>query len=412
MAAFGRRRREARDRAARRRAQAPGGDGPRAGARRALADLGDVDPATAERIEHLSRSLVKKLLHSGSTVRLRERAGGGDADGRGRRARALRPRRPARAVSEAAAPRGRRRHAGLGLALARRSASVRFSRGPARPLDRRPPDRHARRPDAGERRAAPRDRRQGALHRGARAEALREGTIDLAVRSLKDLPTEEVEGVALGPVCLREDVRDCLVSRGGPLRNPARRRRRHQQPPPLGAAARAPSRPRGALDPRQRRDPHPQGARGRLRRGAPRGRRHRPPRGSTRSRSGWTRSARPGARPGCARGPCRADDAATLELLAAVDDPAARAATTAERAFLRALGAGARRPSPRTGPERRHGHLDRPWPRRTGARSSGSRRLEAGRSASVSRATRATRARRRSSGRSWLRARSPASGSS
>ena len=46
---------------------------------RALADLGDVDPATAERIEHLSRSLVKKLLHE-PTVRLRERAGSGDAD--------------------------------------------------------------------------------------------------------------------------------------------------------------------------------------------------------------------------------------------------------------------------------------------------------------------------------------------
>ncbi|HET6622931.1 MAG TPA: glutamyl-tRNA reductase [Gaiellaceae bacterium] len=46
---------------------------------RALADLGDVDPATAERIEHLSHSLVKKLLHD-PTVRLRERAGSGDAD--------------------------------------------------------------------------------------------------------------------------------------------------------------------------------------------------------------------------------------------------------------------------------------------------------------------------------------------
>jgi glutamyl-tRNA reductase len=46
---------------------------------RALSDLGDVDAATAQRIEHLSRSLVKKLLHE-PTVRLRERAGTGDAD--------------------------------------------------------------------------------------------------------------------------------------------------------------------------------------------------------------------------------------------------------------------------------------------------------------------------------------------
>jgi glutamyl-tRNA reductase len=46
---------------------------------RALRDLGDVDLETAERIAHLSRSLVKKLLHE-PTVRLRERAGAGDAD--------------------------------------------------------------------------------------------------------------------------------------------------------------------------------------------------------------------------------------------------------------------------------------------------------------------------------------------
>ena len=46
---------------------------------RALRDLGDVDPETADRIEHLSRALVKKLLHE-PTVRLRARAGEGDAD--------------------------------------------------------------------------------------------------------------------------------------------------------------------------------------------------------------------------------------------------------------------------------------------------------------------------------------------
>ena len=46
---------------------------------RALQGLGDVDPAVAERIEHLSRSLVKKLLHD-PTVRARERAGAGEVD--------------------------------------------------------------------------------------------------------------------------------------------------------------------------------------------------------------------------------------------------------------------------------------------------------------------------------------------
>jgi glutamyl-tRNA reductase len=46
---------------------------------RTLRELGDVDPETADHIEHLSRALVKKLLHE-PTVRLRSRAGEGDAD--------------------------------------------------------------------------------------------------------------------------------------------------------------------------------------------------------------------------------------------------------------------------------------------------------------------------------------------
>lgn len=46
---------------------------------RALSELGDVDPVVAERMEHLSRTLVKRLLHD-PTVRARERAGAGNAD--------------------------------------------------------------------------------------------------------------------------------------------------------------------------------------------------------------------------------------------------------------------------------------------------------------------------------------------
>ena len=46
---------------------------------RTLRELGDVDPETAARIEHLSRALVKKLLHE-PTVRLRARAGEGEAE--------------------------------------------------------------------------------------------------------------------------------------------------------------------------------------------------------------------------------------------------------------------------------------------------------------------------------------------
>jgi len=45
--------------------------------------------------------------------------------------------------------------------------------------------------------------------------ALLDGRIDLAVHSLKDLPTELPDGLALGAVPVREDPRDALVSRGG-----------------------------------------------------------------------------------------------------------------------------------------------------------------------------------------------------
>ncbi len=46
-------------------------------------------------------------------------------------------------------------------------------------------------------------------------EALLAGAVDLAVHSLKDLPTRLPEGLALGCVTRREDVRDALVAREG-----------------------------------------------------------------------------------------------------------------------------------------------------------------------------------------------------
>lgn len=45
--------------------------------------------------------------------------------------------------------------------------------------------------------------------------ALREGRIDCAVHSLKDLPTAPVEGIAIGCVPVRASAADVLVSRGG-----------------------------------------------------------------------------------------------------------------------------------------------------------------------------------------------------
>jgi hydroxymethylbilane synthase len=41
------------------------------------------------------------------------------------------------------------------------------------------------------------------------------GTIDLAVHSLKDLPTELPAGLTIGAICEREDVRDAFVARPG-----------------------------------------------------------------------------------------------------------------------------------------------------------------------------------------------------
>jgi len=48
-------------------------------------------------------------------------------------------------------------------------------------------------------------------------EALRRGEVDLAVHSIKDLPTELVDGLTLAAITEREDPRDALVSRSGPL---------------------------------------------------------------------------------------------------------------------------------------------------------------------------------------------------
>lgn len=45
-------------------------------------------------------------------------------------------------------------------------------------------------------------------------EEIREGSIDIAVHSLKDLPTEEDPAFTLGAICKRASVRDVFVSRG------------------------------------------------------------------------------------------------------------------------------------------------------------------------------------------------------
>lgn len=45
--------------------------------------------------------------------------------------------------------------------------------------------------------------------------ALGDGRIDLAVHSLKDLPTEDSPGLTIGAICQRADVRDVLIAQNG-----------------------------------------------------------------------------------------------------------------------------------------------------------------------------------------------------
>src|SRR5579863_110349 len=46
-------------------------------------------------------------------------------------------------------------------------------------------------------------------------DALLAGTVDLAVHSMKDVPTEIPDGLVFSAIPKREDPRDCLISRNG-----------------------------------------------------------------------------------------------------------------------------------------------------------------------------------------------------
>jgi hydroxymethylbilane synthase len=178
-------------------------------------------------------------------------------------------------------------------------------------------------------------------------QALRERSVDLAVHSLKDLPTEEPEGIVVGAVCLREDVRDCVVSRDGVTLHELRPH----------AVVGTSSLRRGAQLRLLRRDLELSSIRGnvdtRIRKvregefdatvlaaaGIER-------LGLANEVAEWldVEAMLPAPGQGALAVQCRADDDATLELLAAIDDGSTRATTGAERAFLRALAAGCTAP--------------------------------------------------------------------
>jgi hydroxymethylbilane synthase len=178
-------------------------------------------------------------------------------------------------------------------------------------------------------------------------DALHAGTVDLAVHSFKDLPTAPAPGLTVAAVPRREDPRDVLVARDGLTLG--------ELPPGSRIGTGAPRRMaqlralglglevvpiRGNVDTRM----------GRVTSGDLDA--------VVLARAGLARLGRmsavtevldpiqvlPAPAQGALAVECRSDDTRVLALLAALDDPAARACVAAERAVLTALEAGCSAP--------------------------------------------------------------------
>jgi hydroxymethylbilane synthase len=174
-------------------------------------------------------------------------------------------------------------------------------------------------------------------------EALQRGEVDIAVHSLKDLPTRRPQGLVIAAVPLREDPRDALVSRtGAPLRS---------LPPGAVVGTGSPRREAQLRELRPDLD-------------------IRPIRGNVETRIRKVREGEydaavvalaglrrlgleaeaaeifgfeellPAPGQGALAVECRAGDARARGLLARIDDPAVRLAVTAERSFLAAIEGG------------------------------------------------------------------------
>jgi hydroxymethylbilane synthase len=178
-------------------------------------------------------------------------------------------------------------------------------------------------------------------------DALHAGTVDLAVHSFKDLPTAPAPGLTVAAVPPREDPRDVLVARDGLTLG--------ELPPGSRVGTGAPRRMaqlralglgleivpiRGNVDTRM----------GRVTSGDLDA--------VVLARAGLSRLGRmtavtevldpiqvlPAPAQGALAVECRSDDTRVIALLAALDDPAARACVAAERAVLTALEAGCSAP--------------------------------------------------------------------
>ncbi len=177
--------------------------------------------------------------------------------------------------------------------------------------------------------------------------ALRAGEIDLAIHSLKDLPIDDGPGLTLGAICEREEARDALVARDG----------RTLETLPVGAQIGTSSLRRAAQILAARPDVTILPLRGnvdtRVRKAlngdydaivlAAAGLRRLDLAGHISELLPFAVML-PAPGQGALAVQCRADDVSTRGLLVPLDHPGTRAAVTAERAFLAALGGGCAAP--------------------------------------------------------------------
>jgi hydroxymethylbilane synthase len=173
--------------------------------------------------------------------------------------------------------------------------------------------------------------------------ALLAGQIDIAVHSLKDMPSQATDGLTVAAVTEREDVRDVLVSRGGLALADLPEGAVVGTGSPRRAAQLLAARPdlciadiRGNVDTRIRKVEERQYDAAVLA-------------AAGLARLGWldrasevlsTEVMLPAVGQGALALQVRADDAEAIELVSAADHPASRLATAAERAFEGRLGGG------------------------------------------------------------------------
>ncbi len=178
-------------------------------------------------------------------------------------------------------------------------------------------------------------------------DALRNGRIDFAVHSLKDLPVENAEGVILGAIIGRADVRDVIVSKKGEKLGNL----------PIGAVVGTSSLRRQAQLRQSRPDLDIQSIRGNVEtriRKVKEG----PYDATILAAAGISRLGLddqvaqwlpieimlPAPGQGALAVQCRADDDETIRLLSAIHQPEVATAVTAERSFLHHLGGGCATP--------------------------------------------------------------------